>query len=382
MVYWYSISYMYYKLYTLKTRHKLHLLYILLLLLILLFLHQYELRSRYIYQLFHPLPDSIKPYIYNTPHTYATNINNKQSAVIYYLIQSTRVNKLYKSLISLHTYFNCHYGYPIILFMTGTDSEFEHRLQQWIHSTLYTTKCMISAQSHPYNITIHHIQFAYPPGINISNVPAYDICSGHGIDYRHMCRFNAILLHNQPVLQQYIYYWRLDDDSKLLEPVMYDPFQYMSYNNITYGFNVIQHDDIGCVIGLYQFTLNYIQSYSQQLHPYNFFHQWSFNTTHHIFYNNFELSTISFWQQSNVAQYLQLIDESYEIYYSRWGDAPIKTQVLSMFTQPSDIHYFNDIIVVHHSSVTGAIDAENIWNKINKHDTTSIDMNRIQLSGV
>lgn len=51
-----------------------------------------------------------------------------------------------------------------------------------------------------------------------------------------------------------------------------------------------------------------------------------------IFYNNFEISHASLWKMPIVRDYLEVIDKNGGIYYTRWGDAPIRSLAVAMGT--------------------------------------------------
>ena len=49
----------------------------------------------------------------------------------------------------------------------------------------------------------------------------------------------------------------------------------------------------------------------------------------------------SFWNQDNVVKYLDYLDKTGNIYYYRWGDAPIHTLAIYIFSKKFEIFHIN-----------------------------------------
>lgn len=68
--------------------------------------------------------------------------------------------------------------------------------------------------------------------------------NGKSVGYRHMCRFHAKTVYEEPTIGfKYAdgrpvieYTWRLDDDSFLYRPIKYDPFAFMRDRQLLYGY--------------------------------------------------------------------------------------------------------------------------------------------------
>lgn len=50
------------------------------------------------------------------------------------------------------------------------------------------------------------------------------------------------------------YMWRLDTDSKILQPINYDVFMFMRVNGFKYGYNWIEDDQHTLVLFLWEAT--------------------------------------------------------------------------------------------------------------------------------
>ena len=249
--------------------------------------------------------------------------SDKPKAGIYFLIEDGRLTMLRKALISLDRCFNDRFHYPIIIF---------HEPDARNHLRL------ITSWSKSY-IVYQEITFKLPSFIPSSY--RYENCTSHSRGYRHMCRFHSKLVYEQPIMRLLDYAWRLDDDSELPYPIEVDVFQFMYQNDIEYGYQVVIEDEARCVDGLWDAARQYVADNNLTT---QFFHQLG---DRRMFYNNFELSKMSFWLSKQYQHYINYIDQLGGIYYRRWGDAPTKSIGLSMFMPKRKIHNFTFVSYKH-----------------------------------
>ena len=166
-------------------------------------------------------------------------------------------------------------------------------------------------------------------------------CPG-SLGYRHMSRFHANTVYLHPIMQGLEYAWRLDDDSLLLGPAInYDVFTFMKEHDLIYGYRYIDTDWPTCVQDLWETVHKYKRRNGIDGH---FIDKWSNGK---MFYNNFEISRITFWTSEEYRKYVAHIDRVGGIYRYRWGDAPIKSLALALFVSPGKIHKFDDIGYKH-----------------------------------
>ena len=93
------------------------------------------------------------------------------------------------------------------------------------------------------------VRFDIPSFVNQSAVPKR-ACT-KTIGYRHMCRFHAKTLYEQPILDGLQYVWRLDDDSFITKPIRYDVFRLMRDGRILYAYRSVVLDNPGCIMGIH-----------------------------------------------------------------------------------------------------------------------------------
>ena len=252
---------------------------------------------------------------------------DKPRAAIYYLAKGDRLQKLNSSLIYLHSSFLHAFDYPVIVFHE-TDS------RDLLHGTFREEHANI-------RLFFQEVQFHTPTHVNAS-LDKFEIgCKRFPIGYRHMCRFHARQVYEQPILVGLEYVWRLDDDSLLLSVINDDLFVFMNRYRFQYGYITITSDFPECIMCLWEAAKLYKKQ--RQIES-QYFDKW---TEPHIFYNNFEISALSLWKSQQYRDYINYIDLLGGIYIHRWGDAPIKTIFVTLFLREEDTYLFCNVSYQH-----------------------------------
>jgi alpha 1,2-mannosyltransferase len=231
-------------------------------------------------------------------------------------------------------YFNNAFNYPVIIFYEPGDiSEADrNRMRASTSSTLF----------------FQRVEFELPPYVNKTMISKH--CSQlakFGLGYRHMCRFHALKVYQEPILETdgLEYIWRLDDDSVFTRPVGYDVMRFMRNRKLQYAYALLSVDSLDCIVGLEEAIQRYAKFMS--ITPRS---DWQLPT---IVYNNFEISAASFWRSTSYRQFINYIDRLGGIYYYRWGDAPIKSAAVALLLQRNETHHFSDIGYVHQGKTNG-----------------------------
>jgi alpha 1,2-mannosyltransferase len=225
----------------------------------------------------------------------------------------------------LDRFFNNYYQYPLIVFFEATQVN-QTELAQ-----------LRNASNSP--TFFQPLVFTLPPFINLTDAPL-ERCRSHssqGIGYKHMCRFQAKTIYEQPIMQaeELEYVWRLDDDSFLRRNVTYDPFRFMKERGIRYGFIGSATDNACWTVGLWKAASDFFDRLG--IKPKRDCRQGVY------YYNNFELSALSLWRSPEYKAYIEYIDRLGGIYYYRWGDATIKTLAVSRLLNGSEVAAFRNI---------------------------------------
>lgn len=250
---------------------------------------------------------------------------SKPTGAIYYLTQKSRLNYLQKSLQSLDENFNNEFQYPVIIFHERELFAFRRKIKEFTKSTVFFQEITLSQ---PHFLT-QNIKFRIPCLSTIS--------------YRKMCRFHAKEIYEYPIIQDFDYLFRLDDDSLITNPVHYDVFKFMQEKRLLYGYIWMHYDALSCTEGLWEATENYVNISGVTPH---FFHEWK---RPRLYYNNFEISKTQLWLSPEYRAYVNYLDQLGGMFYHRWGDAPIKGLAVSMFINQNQTHLFSDIPYKHNT---------------------------------
>lgn len=257
----------------------------------------------------------------NKPAPELTSLQPPLKAAIYVLVNPARLSQLATMLQQLHTNFNHKYRYPIVLFHDQALSVEQQALitrhQEW---------------SWVQFVAIDLSLAALEPELNADEIPESTECAPTRIGYRHMCRFHAIEASKKLSAMGFEWHWRLDDDSKLNDPIGYDVFRMMATNQMLYGYIDVVQEETKCYTSLWELSEQHLAD--TRTEP-TFFYEWPQGA---VFYNNFEISHGSVWESADVQAWMRAVRESRGIYLYRWGDAPIRTLAVSMFVDPKRVH--------------------------------------------
>lgn len=168
---------------------------------------------------------------------------------------------------------------------------------------------------------------------------------GFSMGYRHMCDFFSGSLYEQPILQGYEYYLRLDTDSFILSRIPFDIFAWMKSHDCEYSFiePALQQDHPSVIEGLWNETRGWLQanSINTQVSPETL-------PEGMMFYTNFEMGKVSsFSKGSAYYTFYSFIRATGNIFIKRWGDAPIKYLGVNLFIKPEAIQPVYGFIYQH-----------------------------------
>lgn len=250
---------------------------------------------------------------------------DRPRAAIILLLQRKSLPVFTRSAAIFHTNFNEKFRYPIIVFHEADlDAETE---RNQLRAAVPDSKLVF----------FQRVAFDIPSFLNKSAVPK-KICF-KTIGYRHMCRFHAKTVYEEPILAKLRYVWRLDDDSYIVRAVTYDVFRLMADRRLRYGYATVVSDYGPCIVGLWPAINQYLTDRKLRRR-----FRWPRGR---IFWNNFEISDLEMWRSSEYVDYINYIDQTGGIYYRRWGDATIKTIAVTLFASRNETHHFKDIAYKH-----------------------------------
>jgi len=147
------------------------------------------------------------------------------------------------------------------------------------------------------------------------------------IGYNHMCRFFA--MQWVQALRRYDIAMRIDEDV-WVHHVARNPFLRMIENNGTYGYALwTEEGHRETVLTMRLWMDEYIKS--KQITPKQQVDvRW-------MYFTNVFITKVDWWLQPHVQRFLYDVDETQYIYHHRWGDAPLQTSALHLYSREEEI---------------------------------------------
>lgn len=264
-----------------------------------------------------------------------------QNAVLIYMSCARDMPILFRSVLLLFENWKYAKDYPIIIFHDDINKVMQSNLYTSLHQYL----------GYIPNIKFEILNFQFPSNFDNNpikfdkDVPLSEFWMG----YRHMCRFHSGEIYKEPRLLKYDWYWRLDSDSYFLSKIDFDPFDHMAANNLEYAYIAEEDKDVPRVVkGLGEFTLDYARKNNIDIKNLNsrlIKGKWDYN----LYYTNFEIANFKVFRNTNYMNYYDALDKSGNIYYQRWGDAPIHWLGVQMFLEQNKIWCVKNIAYQHNN---------------------------------
>lgn len=310
---------------------------------------------------FHIACTSKTSIINNLRHTCIDNIM-KQNAAIIILTRNDDIRKTYlkTSLYFLFKNFNERFQYPVLILHEGDyDALSQREIIMGVRSTCKHLVSFVALDKDDFTLPSHVDKNKLDNCVATQPVPYW-----RDVKYRMMCRW--WLVHMQKYTSGYEYIMRLDDDAYIEDPIDEDLFNWAHDHNLVYASNMV-HVDCGiCCYGMKEFfdstfpsradTINKmfvpqeIPMRSVQHHPFRLL----LSITHEgnppeiketfklhmpiMYYNNFFITKTEFWNKPDVRKTIEAIDKTGNIFYYRWGDAPLHTAITMLHADdPSQI---------------------------------------------
>jgi len=279
-------------------------------------------------------------------------MTNTNSAILI-LTQNTIERKVYLKtcLYFLFKNFNHIYKYPIIILHEGDYGS--NDIKEILMSVRGDYKNLVTFKQ------IDKSDYEIPNNIDINklnkSVETQIVPYWRNVKYRLMCNF--WLNHFTKYCENYDYIMRLDDDSIIEEQIEDDLFKLCKEKDTIYMSNIV-HVDCGiCNYGMNDFFLKLFPDkkdlinslfVESKLKKDNIYYN-KFKNLYEIvnnkqyideevtikmpimYYNNFFITNVNFWKRNDVKNTIEKINESGNVFYYRYGDAPLQTIILSLF---------------------------------------------------
>lgn len=247
--------------------------------------------------------------------------NLVDKCIIFYLVNNNEIHlrRLFNSLKLLKQNFLDRYPYPVVLGVEEISDDIKVKIKNIINTQVYFYNIKFELPNYADNIK---------EKIPLKFKGHWDKSAFFSLGYRHMCRFFAGDIFNQPFFSNVKYFMRMDCDSYFTGPINEDLFLTMHNKNLKY-ITTGEEEDMDYVIeGLYSFCTNYF------LNKKNIKYNGMFKT-------HFEIIDFQWFKSGPYKQFFDEIDKTGNIYIKRWGDAPIRYQGINNLVVDKEIFTAN-----------------------------------------
>lgn len=148
------------------------------------------------------------------------------------------------------------------------------------------------------------------------------------LNYKRMCHFFFKGFTEVPLLMEYKYLMRIDDDTCLLDHINFDVFQQLQRKRAAYAYSHHWYDGDAVTKGMYQFADKYVAdkhlTWKNELLHNKTVAAGGFPAVVPCFNTNFEIINTVRYRESAVRQFVDAVVASNMIFHRRWGDAPLR----------------------------------------------------------
>eukprot|EP01064_Diplonema_japonicum_P038277 TRINITY_DN9200_c1_g1_i1.p1 TRINITY_DN9200_c1_g1~~TRINITY_DN9200_c1_g1_i1.p1 ORF type:complete len:548 (+),score=42.16 TRINITY_DN9200_c1_g1_i1:60-1646(+) len=277
---------------------------------------------------------------YAWPSQGGTYNGPKPNAVFLILTVESKRTRLVETLKTFEDHVNQYLQYPYVAF---NDNEFSDLFKE-------TITAAVSTSIKYYKIPEEH--WSVPSWIDLPRMrrglkPRKDAPYMDSLPYRLMCRWNSGFFYKEPILQQYDWFWRVDDDVFYYCPITFDPFVSMIAKKKEYGFTIALGELMITIKTLWKTTKQYIKEKDTEVKwdQDRFCKRGEYTGCH--FWTNFEIGSFKFFRNPKYSEYFDFLDRSGGFFYERWGDAPVHFLATMLFLRPDQIEYLEGIAYAH-----------------------------------
>ncbi|GAA6048946.1 hypothetical protein JCM3770_007132 [Rhodotorula araucariae] len=300
-----------------------------------------------------PLVRDDKSGLLMPPEVYPAALNpfKRANAAFVALVRNNEREDMRNSMRHLEARFNRRYGYPWVFL---NDEPFDEDFKKGVRSM---------TRSEVFFAQIPKAHWSYPNWVNQTHAAEErqkmvdeNVIYGGSESYRHMCRFNSGFFFQQPILDSFDWYWRVEPGVEYWCDIDYDPFVFMEANNKVYGFVIALYEYRRTVETLWDATREFARLHPEHIADNNAIRflvddnkkglqDGDWNNCH--FWSNFEIGSLKFWRSKAYMDYFEFLDEKGGFFYERWGDAPVHSLAAALFVPQEQIHNFWDISYRH-----------------------------------
>ncbi|KAL9645269.1 hypothetical protein ABK040_002469 [Willaertia magna] len=251
---------------------------------------------------------------------------------------------LFDSINNWKNMFIKKYNYPIVIFHFGNMTE---RIRnKFIEQVKDVKDCKM------YFVQINPDEFSESKFTKQPWVAQETEHNRHNKRYYDMSKFLGHDLYKHPIMDNFIYYFRLDDDATFLNPVNYDPFKFMYLNNLLIGYSMLGMPESGdptrpWTHGFIEKTWTYCLKQGI-LPPEEIRINGNFGTADTIHAGPFELGKISVYNNPAYEHFLESVNIWEGMATWGWREQFVKTIWVKLYIPRFSTHWFCDFSTHHY----------------------------------
>ena len=272
---------------------------------------------------------------------------------IFILTQNNIERKIYlkTTLYFLFRNYNKNYKYPVFILHEGDydDNKEQEEILSSIRKDCKNCINFKKLDKEDFEIPSHIDKNKLGLSVKLHPTPYW-----RNEKYRLMCRW--WLVHFPKYTKDFEYVMRLDDDSIIEEPINQDFIDLMIKNDYIYLSNFIHLDCGLCCYNMKETFEKIFHDKKEKLNEFflekrleennEIFHKFKILIEEVegikydknyidlkmpiMFYNNFFVTKTSFWNRTDVKNIIDIIDKQGNIFYYRYGDAPLQSLIVSL----------------------------------------------------
>jgi len=279
--------------------------------------------------------------VMNTPEAPFT------AAFVYLMYQISRetVAELRKSLAQLHTHFNVHHHYPVVLFVDDA--------RHW-----YWFQAETSARVHIVEISAQ--DWAIPSGSNGQPVPVPDVFKlrssprhqGFSLAYRQMSRYAAGYLLNHAYLERFTYVLKVYPDTHTTGSWSMDPFASMHARRTRFAFWVSYADTSDVTDNLYETFQSYLQVTGLSMKQPDLIVDSQGQYKRTTFYGCFLAAETEFFRRPEYHRLFAYFDQRFGWFLHRWDEQKIYAFYVALYLDATEVEFMNYVNVEHQGWAT------------------------------
>ncbi|KAG7914614.1 hypothetical protein KL905_005266 [Ogataea polymorpha] len=284
--------------------------------------------------------------------TSAKSQQDLQNATLYTLCRNNDLYDLLETIQNYEDRFNGRFHYDWVFL---NDKPFDDRFKLEVSN-------LVSGKARFGQIDAQHWQFPSSLNRTLMEENIQKLLSDEdgvlpyadSVSYRHMCRFESGFFYRHPLLQEYKYFWRVEPGVKLYCDIDYDIFAHMNAYKYAYAFALSILEYPKSIPSLFRHVKDYLLLAGKEalLHDESNYSRFvydgttdSYNLCH--FWTNLELGDLDVFRSQEYNEMFEYLDRQNGFFYERWGDAPVRSLILSLILKKGQIHRLADIGYKH-----------------------------------